>query len=200
MMKIRCVKFIKSAREPRHYPPGDLPEVAFAGRSNVGKSSLINTLVQRKGVARTGGMPGTTQLINFFTVNDRFSFSDLPGYGFARVPEAIRRDWGPMVESYLKERKNLRLVILLLDIRREPSEEDLRLRQWLDHYHIPHLAVLTKADKLSRSRGIQRQGSLRQALGIPAGNDPLLFSAKTGAGRQMLWQKIEICCLATPLR
>jgi len=199
-MKIHSVKFIKSAREPLHYPPGDLPEVAFAGRSNVGKSSLINNLVQRKGVARTGRTPGTTQLINFFTVNDRYSFSDLPGYGFAKVPEAIRKEWGPMVESYLRERKNLKLVILLLDIRREPSEDDLRLRQWLDQYHVPHHAVLTKADKLSHSQGIARQGNLRQTLGIPAGNEPLLFSAKTGAGRQMLWQQIERCCLETPIR
>ena len=196
-MKILSVKFIKSAREPLHYPPGDLPEVAFAGRSNVGKSTLINSLVQRKGVAKTGRMPGTTQLINFFTVNDRYSFSDLPGYGFAKVPEAIRREWGPMVESYLKERKSLRLVVLLVDVRREPSEDDFRLRQWLDHYHIPHLVVLTKADKLSRSRSIARQGDIRQALGIPAGNNPILFSAKTGEGRQRLWQQIGSHCLAT---
>ncbi|MBN1615330.1 MAG: YihA family ribosome biogenesis GTP-binding protein [Deltaproteobacteria bacterium] len=196
-MKILSVKFVKSAREPLHYPSEDLPEVAFAGRSNVGKSSLINRLVQRKGVARTGRMPGTTQLINFFTINDRYSFADLPGYGFAKVPETIRRNWGPMVESYLKQRKNLQLVLLLLDIRREPSENDVRLRGWLDLYHIPHLAVLTKADKLSRSCGVQRQCDLRRTLGLAVENDPILFSAKTGEGRQRLWQQIESYCLAT---
>ncbi len=130
-MKILSAEFVLSAKEPAHYPPAVLPEIAFAGRSNVGKSSLINTLLNRKGLARTSNTPGRTQEINFFRVNDRFAFIDLPGYGYAKVPESIRKQWGPMVETYLRERDTLRLVVLILDVRRDPSEEDLQLIDWL---------------------------------------------------------------------
>ena len=120
-MKITSAKFIKSATEPAHYPGDGLPEVAFAGKSNVGKSSLINSLVNRKGLAQTSSAPGRTRLINFFTVNDRYSFVDLPGYGYARVPTEMKKKWGPMVEAYLLNRRSLRLVIVIVDIRRELS-------------------------------------------------------------------------------
>ena len=130
-MKVLSAEFVLSAKEPAHYPPAVLPEIAFAGRSNVGKSSLINTLLNRKRLARTSNTPGRTQEINFFRVNDRFAFIDLPGYGYAKVPESIRKQWGPMVETYLRERDTLRLVVLILDVRRDPSEEDLQLIDWL---------------------------------------------------------------------
>jgi GTP-binding protein len=190
-MKVASVEFVKSATRPSHYPDGTLPEVAFAGRSNVGKSSLINTLVQRKGLARTSNTPGRTQLINFFTVNGRFSLVDLPGYGFAKVPLAVKKNWGPMVEAYLKERDVLRLVVLILDIRREPSEGDLTLLRWLELYRTPVLCVLTKTDKLSRGQAAIRRRRIEETPGIPPDLPPLLFSARTGDGREAVWKAIE---------
>jgi GTP-binding protein len=138
-MKIVSAEFIKSAAEPSHYPDVALPEIAFAGRSNVGKSSLINTLTSKKNLARTSSTPGCTQLINFFAINDQLSFVDLPGYGFAKVPEAVRKNWKPMIEKYLTERKNLRLVILIVDIRRDPSAEEI---SFSDRYLIVLMAAL----------------------------------------------------------
>ncbi len=192
-MKIASVEFIKSAAQPSQYPEGILPEVAFAGRSNVGKSSLINSLVQRKGLARISNTPGRTQLINFFTVNSKISLVDLPGYGFAKVPAAVKKNWGPMVEAYLKERDTLRLVILILDIRREPSEDDGTLLRWLDLYGIPTLCVLTKTDKLSRGQVLIRRKQIGKSLGTGASSAEtlLLFSARTGDGREAVWKAIE---------
>jgi GTP-binding protein len=194
-MKILSAEFIKSATEPSHYPEGVFPEVAFVGRSNVGKSSLINALVRRKNLAKTSNTPGRTQLINFFLINQRYAFVDLPGYGFARVPEAVRRNWGPMVETYLKERPNLRLVILIMDIRRDPAAQDLDLLQWLNHCRIPVLLVLTKIDKLSKSqarfRAHQIEEMLMKGADLKTATGPVLFSAKTGEGKDALWSVIE---------
>jgi GTP-binding protein len=194
-MKILSAEFIKSATEPSHYPEGVFPEVAFVGRSNVGKSSLINALVRRKNLAKTSNTPGRTQLINFFLVNQRYAFVDLPGYGFARVPEAVRRNWGPMVETYLKERPNLRLIILIMDIRRDPAAQDLDLLQWFNHCRIPVLLVLTKIDKLSKSqvrfRAHQIEEMLMKGVDLKTATGPVLFSAKTGEGKDALWSVIE---------
>ena len=145
-MKITKTEFIKSATQVSQYPLPILPEIAFAGRSNVGKSSLINALLGRKNLAKTSNTPGRTQLINFFTINDKMSFVDLPGYGFAKVARSVKENWGEMIEAYLRQRTNLALVVLILDIRRVPNEDDLSLRDWLDHYRIPYLYVLTKRD------------------------------------------------------
>ena len=188
-MKIVTVEFVKSATSPSGYPRENLPEVAFAGRSNVGKSSLINALVQRKRLARTSNTPGRTQLINFFNINDSLLFVDLPGYGFARVPEAVKREWGPMVETYLRERDCLKLVVLILDIRRDPSAEDLALKSWLDFYGRRTLFVLTKMDKLSRGESKKRQRAVKELLNLDAA--PILFSAKTGLGRDSVWEAIQ---------
>jgi GTP-binding protein len=194
-MKILSAEFIKSATTPLHYPEGVFPEVAFVGRSNVGKSSLINALVGRKNLAKTSNTPGRTQLINFFLINRRYSFVDLPGYGFARVPESVRRNWGPMVETYLKERPNLRLVILIMDIRRDPAGHDMELLQWFNHYLIPTLPVLTKIDKLSKSKVQQRARQIEQMLmegvNLQTAPKPVLFSARTGEGEEALWSFIE---------
>jgi GTP-binding protein len=198
-MKILSAEFIKSATEPSHYPEGVFPEVAFVGRSNVGKSSLINKLVRQKNLAKTSNTPGRTQLINFFLINHRYAFVDLPGYGFARVPEATRRKWGPMVETYLRERLSLRLVILIMDIRRDPAAGDLDLLKWLNTYRIPVLQVLTKIDKLSKnqvqSRARQIGRTLTEAADFKSVTDlempPILFSAKTGEGKDALWSVIE---------
>jgi GTP-binding protein len=192
-MKILSAEFIKSATAPLHYPEGVFPEVAFVGRSNVGKSSLINTLVGRKNLAKTSNTPGRTQLINFFLINRRYSFVDLPGYGFARVPESVRRNWGPMVETYLKERTNLRLVILIMDIRRDPAAHDMDLLQWFNHYRIPTLPALTKTDKLSKSQVQRRARQIEKMLteGVNLKTAPVLFSAKTGEGKDVIWSYIE---------
>jgi len=189
-MKILAADFVKSAVLPSQYPSGFLPEIAFAGRSNVGKSSLINTLTQRRGLARTSNAPGCTQLINFFTVNDRLSLVDLPGYGFARVPEAVKKNWGPMVETYLKERQALRLVVLVLDVRRNPGEHDLSLFKWFESYRIPCLVALTKTDKLSKQQVMNRRRVIMNHLTEQAAS-AICFSARTGAGKEELWQEIE---------
>ena len=191
-MKIVSANFIKSAVKPSQYPEGTLPEIAFAGKSNVGKSSLINTLTQRKRLAKTSNSPGCTQLINFFNVNDELSLVDLPGYGFAKVPEKVKREWGAMVEAYLKGRHALCLVILILDIRRDPGENDLTMFNWLEFYGVSYLLVLTKTDKLSRQETTRRRQIILHALGRPD-VPTILFSARSGKGRDELWQEIGKC-------
>ncbi len=189
-MKIQSAHFLKSCVALKDYPILNLPEIAFAGKSNVGKSSLINILTQRKGLAKTSQLPGCTQLINFFVINEFFSLVDLPGYGFAKAPLAVKNQWGPMVEAYLKERQPLRLVLLLLDIRRDGDEKDRDLLNWLQSYHIPHLIVFTKVDKLSKQQAMLRSRSILASFGQPP--VPLiLFSVRTGEGRAELWSEIE---------
>jgi GTP-binding protein len=187
-MKITKTEFIKSATRPLQYPPPTLPEIAFAGRSNVGKSSLINALVGRKNLAKTSNTPGRTQLINFFSVNGKISFVDLPGYGFAKVARSVKKNWGEMIEAYLRQRTNLALVVLILDIRRVPSEDDLSLRDWLDHYRIPYLYVLTKSDKLSNNQSVKQKRIIEKILNVFKEGKLILFSAKTQKGKDNLWK------------
>jgi GTP-binding protein len=183
------VLFLTAAVRPDQFPPGRLPEVAVVGRSNVGKSSLINALVGRKGLARTSQTPGKTQLIHFYQVEERFLLVDLPGYGFARVPETIRKRWRPMVEGYLTVRDSLRLVVFLLDIRRVPNEGDLQLRGWLSDRGIPTCFVATKADKLSRGARFAQARQIALTLGIAA-EEILLFSVLEREGQRTLWARI----------
>ena len=190
-MKVLSAEFVLSAKEPVHYPPAGLPEIAFAGRSNVGKSSLINTLLKRKGLARTSNTPGRTQEINFFSVNNRMYFIDLPGYGYAKVPEKMRKNWGPMIETYLSQRQTLRLVVLILDVRRDPSEEDRQLIGWLQFYRLPFFIVLTKIDKVSRNQLGLRQRQIGGGLGLSSATPLISFSAKTGEGKDLLWREIS---------
>ncbi len=197
-MKILSAEFVLSAKEPAHYPAAVLPEIAFAGRSNVGKSSLINTLMNRKGLARTSNTPGRTQEINFFIVNDRIGFIDLPGYGYAKVPDKIRKNWRPMIETYLQERSTLRLVVLILDIRRDPSEEDRQLIRWLQFYRLRFLIVLTKTDKLSKNQLAVRRRRVTESI-ILASTAPLInFSAKTGEGKELIWKEIKKTLMMDP--
>lgn len=185
-MKIKSAVFVTSAVKPSQYPPDHRPEIAFAGRSNVGKSSLINKILGVKKLVKTSGTPGRTQLINFFSINDDVYFVDLPGYGYARVPEEVQKKWGPMVETYLKNRSGLRAVVVILDIRRTPNQMDLGLMDWLTYYDIPHIPVLTKADKLKRGKRILQCRRIAQVLDA----DPasmVIFSAVTGTGRKELW-------------
>ena len=188
-MKILSAKFIKSGTAPKHYPPPDLPEIAFAGRSNVGKSSLINILANRKGLAKTSNTPGRTQSLNFFTINDKCYFTDLPGFGYAKVPEAIKRAWAPMVETYLTERRNLRLVLVVMDVRRDPVDDDRSFLGWLEARRIPYFLAMTKVDKMSRGQAKTRQDAICRLLGVDPGVS-VLFSSKTSEGKDRIWSGI----------
>ncbi|MCM2359562.1 MAG: ribosome biogenesis GTP-binding protein YihA/YsxC [Geobacteraceae bacterium] len=189
-MIVKSTEFIKSATKPSHYPDGELPEIAFAGRSNVGKSSLINVLVNRKNLVRTSSTPGRTQLINFFNVNGRFTLVDLPGYGFAKVPLAVKKEWGPMMETYLSTRQNLRGVVLIFDIRRTPVAEDRQMLQWLRSYDIPPVLVVTKCDKVSRNERAKQAAVIAQALGVMK-EELSFFSALSRDGKDEIWERIE---------
>ncbi|MBT8340110.1 MAG: YihA family ribosome biogenesis GTP-binding protein [Desulfatitalea sp.] len=189
-MIIKSAEFVTSAVKRDQYPPPQFPEVAFAGRSNVGKSSLINTLVNRKRLVKTSSTPGRTQLINFFTVNGGLMLVDLPGYGYAKVPAAVKKNWGPMIEGYLSGRESLLAVVLLMDLRRIPQAEELTFIQWLTHYDVPAVPVLTKADKLSKTNQSKQRSAIARVLNV-APETLTLFSAKTRLGREALWEKID---------
>lgn len=190
-MKILSAEFIRSAKKPSDYPPVGITEIAFAGRSNVGKSSLINALLNRKRLARTSTAPGRTREINFYRINDRFAFVDLPGYGYAKVPESVRRQWRPMVETYLRDSRTLRLVVVILDVRRDPSDEDRQLIKWLEFYSILFFVVISKTDKISRNALTIRKRVIGDLLGLSAGRILIPFSAKSGQGKELVWREIE---------
>jgi GTP-binding protein len=190
-MKITSADFVKSSFSEQDWPRTKLPEVAFLGRSNVGKSSLINSLLGVKGLARTSSTPGRTQALNFFLINRRFHFVDLPGYGYARVPRAIRESWGEIVESYLAKRESLVLLIQIVDSRHEPTKLDLQLREWLTAYAKPHLTVATKSDKLSQNELSKNLKRAREVLGALGSGEVASYSAVTGHGRERVWRAIE---------
>lgn len=190
-MIVKSAVFLKSATSPGNYPPAELPEVAFVGRSNVGKSSLINVLVNRRSLVRTSSTPGRTQLINFFDINGRFLLVDLPGYGFARVPLKVKKTWGPMVRTYLESRGNLKAVVFLLDIRRDPRPEDLQLLDWLEEYGIPTIPVVTKVDKVGKSLREKHLQQIAATTGLSR-DAFTLFSAVDRTGREEIWERIEV--------
>lgn len=190
-MKIITADYVTSATGLHDCPAGDHPEVALAGRSNVGKSSLLNILTGRKKLARTSNTPGRTRLINFFLVNNAMHLVDLPGYGFARVPPQMRDQWGQMIESYLTRRKQLRGVIVLVDLRHKPTAGDKQMLDWLNHYSIPAGVAATKADKLSRGRALQNLKTVQTNLASTIKEPPVLFSAVTGQGKDKLWDIIQ---------
>lgn len=187
-MKILSAEFVISAPGPKQFPIDRKPHVAFAGRSNVGKSSIINALLHRKNLVKTSATPGKTQLINFFIVNGNLYFVDLPGYGYARAPSAVTDAWAPMIEGYLKDASQLAAVVVLLDSRREPDERDIRLIEWLRQYNIPAIYALTKSDKLNRRDSDRAQRDILERLCI---NEALILtSAKSGQGIKELWAEI----------
>ncbi len=186
-MKIKSAVFIKSATKPEHYPQDGRPEIAFLGRSNVGKSSLINSLLGVKGLARTSSTPGRTQLLNFFLINDEFYFVDLPGYGYAKVPREIKQEWGPMAEKYLATRPNLVLSIAITDSRHEPSPLDLSMIQWLTEKGKPFIVAATKSDKLSSN---QLRTKLKRASARVTTEEIVPYSAVTRRGADRLWKII----------
>ena len=181
--------FLKSAFQESHYPPPDKSEVAFAGRSNVGKSSLLNILVNRKNLARTSSTPGRTQALNFFLVDGRFYFVDLPGYGYARVSLEVKKSWRGMVGTYLRNRPNLKAVVVILDLRRDLEEEDRALIEWLEQEGKNVIPVLTKVDKLTRRERDSRVREMGRNLFGIVSQKPILFSAKTGEGRKEIWDR-----------
>ena len=189
-MIIKSADFVTSAVKPVQYPEARLPEIAFSGRSNVGKSSLINTLVNRKRLVKTSSTPGRTQLINFFIINQAFYLVDLPGYGYARVPASVQKKWGPMIECYLKERTSLQAVTLIMDIRRTPRAEERNFIDWLHLYRIPIIPVLTKVDKLSKTKQNKQVQLIASALDIDR-ELLTLFSAKSRQGKDRIWALIE---------
>jgi GTP-binding protein len=177
-------------------PPAELPEIAFAGRSNVGKSSLLNRLVRRKAFARVSRTPGRTREINFFAVNRRFAFVDLPGYGYAQVAKTRKAEWRPLIEGYLRHAPTLRGVVQLLDIRREPSDDDLAMLDFLAEVQVPAIVVITKVDKLGTRAAAERVAEIVKALGLVE-DQVIPFSAVTGAGRDDLARAIVSLLEAT---
>jgi GTP-binding protein len=183
--------FIKSAVRPSQFPPPDRAEIAFAGKSNVGKSSLINRLVNSPKLARTSSRPGRTRAINFFNAGKDLCLTDLPGYGYAEAPLKLRRNWKLLIETYLKKRHNLKAVVVIIDIRRNMGQGDLELLHWLKTYEIDAIVVLTKADKVSKGKAKYSLNVISSQLMQEGFGQPISFSAKTGQGRQELWKAIK---------
>jgi GTP-binding protein len=192
------VEFIGGMAEKHGWrPDSPLPEIAFAGRSNVGKSSLLNSLVRRKSFARVSRTPGRTREINFFRINNGFVLVDLPGYGYARVSKEKKSEWRPMIESYLRRTTQLRGIVLLLDIRREPSEDDRAMLDFLAEVEVPTIVALTKTDKLSKAAARERAGEIARALALET-EQIIPFSAHTGEGRVELLEAITELVEAAP--
>jgi GTP-binding protein len=189
-MKIMQVEFLASAVKPDQYPTEVRPEIALSGRSNVGKSSLINCLVNRKNIARISSRPGKTQTINFFLVNEAVVFADVPGYGFAKVSKSIRESWGKMMEAYFTKREYLASVVQIVDLRHPPSKEDQYMYQFLKHNQIPVIIAATKTDKLPRSKWQKHLKQVKEVLSMDSSDSLILFSAETKMGRDELWEEI----------
>ena len=179
-----------SATNKSHYPQDDIPEVALAGRSNVGKSSFINTMLNRKNLARTSGKPGKTQLLNFFNIDDKLRFVDVPGYGYARVSKKEREKWGKMIEEYLTSRENLKAVISLVDLRYEPSADDVQMYEFLKYYEIPVILVATKADKIPRGKWNKHESMIKKKLDFDKTDTFIIFSSVNKTGVEEAWDAI----------
>ncbi|EFQ57684.1 ribosome biogenesis GTP-binding protein YihA/YsxC [Streptococcus downei] len=179
-----------SAANKSHYPQDDLPEVALAGRSNVGKSSFINTLLNRKKLARTSSKPGKTQLLNFYNIDDKLRFVDVPGYGYAKVSKTERAKWGKMIEEYLVTRDNLRVVVSLVDLRHEPTADDVQMYDFLKYYGIPVIIVATKADKVPRGKWNKQESLIKKKLNFDKQDSFIVFSSETKEGYDLAWDTI----------
>jgi GTP-binding protein len=189
-MKVNEAQFIISAVGPSQYPNDALPEIALAGRSNVGKSSLINRLIQRKNLARTSSQPGKTQTLNYYLINTDLYFVDLPGYGYAKVSKTKREVWGKFIEDYLLKREEIKLLLLLVDLRHPPSKDDIGMYEWLKHVDVPICVVATKADKIPKSKWQKHLKIVRDALIFDPSDRLIIFSSETGLGKDDLWQVI----------
>ncbi|MEJ6952384.1 ribosome biogenesis GTP-binding protein YihA/YsxC [Natronospora cellulosivora (SeqCode)] len=181
-MKVKSPQFVTSAFDYKGYPEHNFLEIAFSGRSNVGKSSMINKLLNRKKLARTSAQPGRTQSINFFNIDEKFFLVDLPGYGFAKVPKKVKDEWGKLINGYLHNRPNLAGVVQIVDARHKPSKDDQMMVEWLLAAGFPTLIVATKVDKISKSQRAKQEKIIRHTLGLDYDNPFCFFSAKTGEG------------------
>lgn len=190
-MKVNNAEIVISAVSKAQYPDDGLPEVVLLGRSNVGKSSFINTLISRRGLARTSSQPGKTQTMNFYRINDAFYFVDMPGYGYAKVSKKEREKWGAMIEEYLQTRENMVLVLLLVDSRHEPTEDDRLMFDWLTYYGLDPVVIATKGDKISKNRQKKAVDNIFKVLGPRKKSDVILFSAAEKIGKAEAWERIE---------
>lgn len=195
MKKITTAEYSLSAVKPSQYPQDDLPEIALVGRSNVGKSAFINAIAGRKSLARVSGQPGKTRTLNFYLLNGAFYLVDLPGYGFARVSQAAKKQWAEMIETYLHERQQLCFIIQLVDIRHEPTADDVQMYEWLKEYDAPRAVIATKADKISRGRYLKHTRIIRDKLKMEKEDPLIVFSAVSGTGleeaRKIVFQAVE---------
>ncbi|EAD4091027.1 YihA family ribosome biogenesis GTP-binding protein [Listeria monocytogenes] len=190
-MDVNNVELIISAVRPEQYPETDLPEYALAGRSNVGKSSFINTMIRRKSMARISQKPGKTQTLNFYKIEEALFFVDVPGYGFAKVSKTEREKWGVMIETYITSREQLRGVIQIVDLRHKPTEDDRMMYEFLKYYDIPVIVVATKADKIPRSKWQKNAKIVRETLDFDPDDKFVLFSSETKMGKDEAWQFIK---------
>ncbi len=188
-MKIKSAGLLESAAGANQFPDLVMPEIAFAGRSNVGKSTLINSLLTRKKLVKTSSTPGKTRLINFFLINEIFCLVDLPGYGFAKVPAEMRERWRKLIETYLSRRDNLRGVVLIIDIRQGPTTQDRQLKSWLDFHQRPMLVVASKSDKLSRGKCASQLQKIKKDLELT--QLPLSHSSLNKEGRGQIWKALD---------
>jgi len=191
-MKIKKVEFLTSVADVSSLPKLSIPSVAFAGRSNVGKSSLINALLNRKNIAKTSSAPGKTRMINFFTINDKLHMVDLPGYGFAKLSQKMQNQWKQLIESFLLNNSTLRLVFVIIDVRRSLMEVDIQLLDWLDYNGLNSQIILTKSDKVSKSEALKICKDLAKQRTLT--NEPILFSAVKRIGISEVWKTIYSAC------
>ena len=189
-MKITSADIVISAVKPEQYPEGDLPEFALAGRSNVGKSSFINKMLNRKSLARTSSKPGKTQTLNFFIINEEFHFVDVPGYGYAKVSKSERAAWGKMIETYLTQREQLKAALLIVDLRHAPTKDDVMMYDFFKHYEIPCIIVATKCDKIPKGKWQKHLKVTRETLDVEKGDQLILFSSETGYGKEEAWKAV----------
>lgn len=190
-MKVTKAEIVISAVSQKQYPEDGLPEISLAGRSNVGKSSFINKLIQRKNLARTSSKPGKTQTLNFYRINDAFYFVDVPGYGYAKVSKKEREKWGQMMEEYFRFRETLRAVLLITDIRHEPTKDDVQMYDYLKYYEIPVVIIATKLDKIPKNKRDSFVKRTRTVLQADPQDVLIPFSAETGEGKEAAWSAIE---------
>jgi GTP-binding protein len=190
-MKVTSSDIVISAVRPEQYPETELPEFALAGRSNVGKSSFINRLLNRKGLARISSKPGKTQTLNFYLINEVLHFVDVPGYGYAKVSKTERAAWGKMIETYLTSREQLRAVVMIVDLRHPPTEDDVMMYDFLKHYEIPCIVIATKADKIPKGKWEKYLKVTKETLDLEESDHIVLFSSETGLGKDKAWSIIE---------
>ncbi|TCJ03084.1 ribosome biogenesis GTP-binding protein YihA/YsxC [Cytobacillus praedii] len=190
-MKVNSAEIIISAVKPEQYPVEDLPEFALAGRSNVGKSSFINKMLNRKNLARTSSKPGKTQTLNFYLINEIMHFVDVPGYGYAKVSKKEREAWGKMIETYLKDREQLKAVVQIVDLRHPPSKDDVMMYNFLKHYDIPCIIIATKADKIPKSKWQKHLKVAKETLELDPNDHIILFSSETGQGKDQAWALLQ---------